>query len=859
LFVDGSHPKAAEISLKCLTPLVFLRDLLPRYKAGSTWQPDGDSSVGAWTTDSGGGANLFQKVDEQNFDDTDYIRSELTPSNSAYELTLPTPLDPTGRKHIVDYRYRKDATSGEQIDLTVQLRQGTTVIASLVHTNIDTDTALSATPASFSLTDEQVAQITNYPDLRLRFIANKVSGAGARRAVVTWAQFRLGGKQDQVSYNGTLKSSYDGIVANELGIDARYRGAGIVDVQAINQVGKTMFQTSGPNNKPFGKAELDSLAFIAGGGLTSEQGKICFKDMSSPGPVRAIFPSAEISLPESSPGYEERITGLFVKWRWNAVKGDFDRQEYVAHAAAQLHLGKARLDPATWVDDETSKWLSNEGLDSKGVSLAGRIGVRQVQALGPGLMLWPFRANYPHPELRPGDVISLQTDKFVGRDPTVSRAIRGQIWVTAVVQSIDVSAQEIAAWVRNYSDMLVDATNTKTTGDRLGLGPATPHIMAVKLYISESGEALAMITTNAATAVRVAASTAGIPSDATTRAAALQTLDASGILTTGVLLNTVPDDVAYVKVFAYEKVDGSGLESPAATATVKMGTRKRGFIFDDGLYSLKASNATGVTADPTVRLVPEVGIFEGGVVQLLYRHREEITVNGADADGDVPVTFAQVYQNAPMVVFKGGQYVGYSNTLPAGKQRLRLQPVDVTASGFTARAQILVAGVTTAQTDDFPSGNELTAVDETAEADLTPGGANDDTYTVHYFVSVTLSAPGVDPNVTLTVAIDTNDGSGWQERATFVYSRASSGTSTWSHEQKPIVVIGLGTNDDIRVRAKSFVVHDATGSFKVRGGDAGGSNPETYNGVTYTTAADTIESAIPSAGDNVTWVAQEVT
>lgn len=141
----------------------------------------------------------------------------------------------------------------------------------------------------------------------------------------------------------------------------------------------------------------------------------------------------------------------------------------------------------------------------------------------------------------------------------------------------------------------------------------------------------------------------------------------------------------------------------------------------------------------------------------------------------------------------------------------------------------------TPQWDDFASGNQITASGGTAAVNLDPALAYDSTYTVHYYVQVTLSSPGLDPYVGLTVAVDANNGSGWVERAAFLYERATSGTSTWSHEQKPIVVSGLDPNDDIRLRAKSFVKHDANGSFVIRGGDGGGSNPETYHGVTYDT------------------------
>jgi len=845
--IDGVSNRGAEIVLRCLSINCLLRDMVPRYEPGEILAPDGDNAVGAWTTDAGGGANLYQRIDEAVFDDADYIRSDLTPSNSGCSVTLPTPSDPVGRRHIVDYRYRKDATGGENIDLTVSLYCGATLLAETTHTNITTDAAGFSTLGSFSLTDDQVKLITDYTQLLVKFTANKFSGAGARRAVVTWCRFRTGGKRDQVTFlNQTLKSVWQSLMVNELGMDARYVGPGPEDTTTT--VSKMILEAQ-QQGKPVSKAEVDAIAQLAGGGNLPSQGRIKFVDMYGPKPIRAIFPSSELVLPDATPGYEQRVPEYFVRFNWNSIKGDFDDEVRVFHSGALTNLGKARLDPLRTLDDEVSKWIATE-------ALARAVGERHVKAVGPGLMEWPFNAKYAHPFLEPGDVVLLQTDKFVSRDPNAANAIRGQSWVLACISSCDVTAKRFKGWVRNHSDILPSNEGS----DRLGLGPATPHIMALKVTIDESGDSHAVIATNAATAVRFAASTAGMPSDATARAAALQTVDASGYFYTGnILTGVTPGQTVFVKAFGYEKVDGSGLESPAASATVKMGTRKRAFILDDGLYILRAANPSGVLADSTVQLDPANGIKEGGVVQLLYRHREELIVNGPDADGDVDVTFSQVYQNAPMVIFKGGQYISFSNTLPAGKQRLRLQAINVTTTGFRSRAIIVNTGATTAQDDDFASGNELTAAGQTAEVTLVPGAALGDTFNVHYFVSVTLSSPGADPNVTLTVAIDTDDGGGFIERATFIYSRSTAGTSTFNEEIKAIVVSGLTSGKKIRLRAKGFVVHDAVGSFKIRGGDAGGSNPETYHGVTYTTATETPESAIPADGDQVVWVAQEVT
>jgi hypothetical protein len=285
--------------------------------------------------------------------------------------------------------------------------------------------------------------------------------------------------------------------------------------------------------------------------------------------------------------------------------------------------------------------------------------------------------------------------------------------------------------------------------------------------------------------------------------------------------------------------------------------------YNDGKYALKAAGGDGAVTDSDVKLVPTVGVLEGGSVQQLYRHREEITINGPDAVGDVSVSFAQTYQNVPMIVLKGGQYVSFSNTLGTGaKQRVRLQVLDATASGFKSRTQITNPGATTPQSDDFVGGN-LTGTDgspgvgNTREADLNPGGANNDTYTAHFTVFVEAHSALGAHFATLVLAIDTNDGvGGWVERATRSYNvgNTSPGThnQTWTGEAVPVTVSGLGLNDDVRIRIKSFSVSGVSpdGNYTVT---------PLSPGVTYNTAADTVESAIPSAGDSVTWVAQEVT
>lgn len=262
-----------------------------------------------------------------------------------------------------------------------------------------------------------------------------------------------------------------------------------------------------------------------------------------------------------------------------------------------------------------------------------------------------------------------------------------------------------------------------------------------------------------------------------------------------------------------------------------------------------------------------VGVIEGGSTFVLYRHREEITALGpvTNTDGDLFVPFAANYQNVPALALMGGQYVTFDPSLGTGvAQRSRIDALSRSTSGFTSRAAITNPGATTAQAEDYTSGNNITVALGTQTLTNSHGVAFDDTYTFHYFISVT-----VDANVhnfctaTLVVALDVNG----TESATFSYSASplsgpppySSANSQWAHEQRAVTVVILSNGIGFRLRAKTFTVSNGgTGSFIIRGGDGTGSNIETYHGLTYNTSTQTTTSAIPSSGDSLKWVATEV-
>lgn len=141
-------------------------------------RPSTDTTREAWEEDDGTTTDIFDQIDEVSFDDADFIRSALVPTNDVYvtKLTAVTdPLQSTG--HVLRYRYGKDASAGAQIDITVQLRQGYvnegspgTLIAGQTHTNV----GVFPIAGSLTLSGAEADAITNYADLFLRFVANQV-------------------------------------------------------------------------------------------------------------------------------------------------------------------------------------------------------------------------------------------------------------------------------------------------------------------------------------------------------------------------------------------------------------------------------------------------------------------------------------------------------------------------------------------------------------------------------------------------------------------------------------------------------------------------------------------------------------
>ena len=151
---------------------------------GGFLRPDGVVAAGGWSAVSA--ADIPAALNEASADDSDYAQTGTNPASDVLEVSLSDVGDPgvhTG--HVVRYRYGKSAAAGRQIDITVSLRQGaSTQIGVQAHTNV----GAAPIAGTFTLSEAEAGNITDYADLRLRFLANTVGGGAGRTARITWAE-----------------------------------------------------------------------------------------------------------------------------------------------------------------------------------------------------------------------------------------------------------------------------------------------------------------------------------------------------------------------------------------------------------------------------------------------------------------------------------------------------------------------------------------------------------------------------------------------------------------------------------------------------------------------------------------------
>ena len=244
--------------------------------------------------------------------------------------------------------------------------------------------------------------------------------------------------------SSTLKATYDDLLANQIGVSSTLVGPGVTDTATT--VTKTI------KTKRKGRDELNRVAFLAGGSVIPSQGRYKFASFFDDASPVVSFPIEEVSVQGYTPGLRARITGMSVPYSHDpdkdAGRGAYAGESYYSHTAGVSNLGRALIDLTEELDDEIAQWIPD-------ATLADTIGERMVKYFGTGMILLRFRTNIPHPWLELGDVVAVESDRFVARNPNDGNAIRGYYSAIGRIQAQhDIEGREFTVWVQSYADLL---------------------------------------------------------------------------------------------------------------------------------------------------------------------------------------------------------------------------------------------------------------------------------------------------------------------------------------------------------------------------------------------------------------------
>ena len=153
-------------------------------------RPDSTITTNTWSGNING-ADLHLDIGAEAASDTEFIANGTNSSDLSEVIVGSFVEDPANRlNHIVRYRYSKSAAGGNARNITVGVYNGATLIAEQTHTGISE----VWTAGTFTLSEAEANNITDYTDLRLRFTAAGTTGsqpANRRSVQVSWAEMEI--------------------------------------------------------------------------------------------------------------------------------------------------------------------------------------------------------------------------------------------------------------------------------------------------------------------------------------------------------------------------------------------------------------------------------------------------------------------------------------------------------------------------------------------------------------------------------------------------------------------------------------------------------------------------------------------
>jgi hypothetical protein len=465
--VEDALGQAATHEITGVSVLSLMRGELPLMSSEVSTSPGSDvSNPGVWTI-VGTGTTLWTQLRDLGGppDDTTGVKSPVNPVTKEFTVALDaigTPLLPDGSAQltgiVVQVRYNGDGVNA--LPVTVSLLEGATTRATFP---VITAQAAAYGQKAFFLMPTQITSIGSWANLRLKFSAN-----GTGQATISWARLVVLGIRSALSYaNQPVGQIATDLFSVQLGIPDHYRGPSIVDTTPPLTASKTIVAVGagGSTDLTKGKQELDWLAFIAGLAWISSQGRIkavpfydlAFDGAGNPafrphiGPVVARFPIEEIDPVYIGPGFRQRLVEWWLAWGYKPGTNIYQGESHGEAVLALENLGPAMIDPVKRAEAGLSQWVNAQ-------SIADALTARTVTAFGLGLMAWRFRTTYAHPFLEPGDIVTIETDRFVAYDPTTvpARAIAGPVIALGMIVGVyDVWGRDLEVWIPNYSQIVV--------------------------------------------------------------------------------------------------------------------------------------------------------------------------------------------------------------------------------------------------------------------------------------------------------------------------------------------------------------------------------------------------------------------
>ena len=172
VFLQGQDSATGSVSA-FVYGSVNTTDNTSAFVAGDVYEelvPDGDVAVNSWKNEVEG-STLWSSIDEEPYDDDDYVYFDGAGGSEYFEVSLSDPTHDSDGTGIYTIYWRSGKIQGDAtIVMKVELRQGAVLIAS------DEETITgSFVSYEYQLTQGEIDSITDFDDLRLRFIVVSVT------------------------------------------------------------------------------------------------------------------------------------------------------------------------------------------------------------------------------------------------------------------------------------------------------------------------------------------------------------------------------------------------------------------------------------------------------------------------------------------------------------------------------------------------------------------------------------------------------------------------------------------------------------------------------------------------------------